>query len=35
VDALCVELAHRLELPLITTDRRLARVTPLAAEAVA
>lgn len=30
VDALYVELAHQLEAPLITTDRRLARMTPLA-----
>jgi predicted nucleic acid-binding protein len=30
VDALYVELAHQLELPLITTDQRLARATPLA-----
>lgn len=34
VDALYVELAAQLEAPLITTDRRLARTTPLA-EAVA
>ena len=30
VDALYVELAHRLDAPLITTDQRLARATPLA-----
>jgi predicted nucleic acid-binding protein len=30
VDALYVELAHQLGAPLITTDRRLARATPLA-----
>jgi predicted nucleic acid-binding protein len=30
VDALYVELAHQLEAPLITTDQRLARATPLA-----
>lgn len=30
VDALYVELADRLDAPLITTDARLARVTPLA-----
>lgn len=30
VDALYVELAHRLDAPLVTTDRRLARATPLA-----
>ncbi|MBA2559211.1 MAG: type II toxin-antitoxin system VapC family toxin [Propionibacteriales bacterium] len=30
VDALYVELAHQLSAPLITTDRRLARATPLA-----
>jgi predicted nucleic acid-binding protein len=30
VDALYVELAHQLDAPLITTDRRLARATPLA-----
>jgi predicted nucleic acid-binding protein len=30
VDALYVELAAQLDISLITTDRRLARVTPLA-----
>lgn len=30
VDALYVELAHQLNAPLITTDQRLARATPLA-----
>jgi predicted nucleic acid-binding protein len=30
VDALYVELAHQLGAPLITTDQRLARATPLA-----
>lgn len=30
VDALYVELAHRLQVPLITTDQRLGRATPLA-----
>ena len=30
VDALYVELARQLKAPLITTDRRLARATPLA-----
>jgi predicted nucleic acid-binding protein len=30
VDALYVELAHQLSAPLITTDQRLARATPLA-----
>ena len=30
VDALYVELAHQLDAPLITTDQRLARATPLA-----
>lgn len=30
VDALYVELADRLDAPLVTTDRRLARATPLA-----
>jgi predicted nucleic acid-binding protein len=30
VDALYVELADQLHAPLITTDRRLARATPLA-----
>jgi predicted nucleic acid-binding protein len=29
-DALYVELAHQLDAPLITTDQRLARATPLA-----
>jgi len=29
-DALYVELAARLAVPLITTDRRLARATPVA-----
>jgi predicted nucleic acid-binding protein len=30
LDALYVELAHQLAAPLITTDHRLARATPLA-----
>jgi predicted nucleic acid-binding protein len=30
LDALYVELAHQLDAPLVTTDRRLARSTPLA-----
>jgi predicted nucleic acid-binding protein len=30
VDALYVELAAQLDISLITTDRRLARATPLA-----
>jgi predicted nucleic acid-binding protein len=30
VDALYVELASRLDAPLVTTDQRLARATPLA-----
>jgi predicted nucleic acid-binding protein len=30
LDALYVELAYQLDAPLITTDQRLARTTPLA-----